>query len=362
MHITLDKIASVTARVALGKQVEIGGTIPAERGTLVIVEALEEKDVYGELELVGGRMARIIKGDLIAGVLGERQALKGFVGSIPSHITPGDTLHILNMGGVIGLCHSANSDFGQPLRVRALGSPVLNGRTANIAHYAVPWHDHLHDCAPIILLSGTCMNAGKTTAACEIIRVLRSRGYRIAAAKLAGVATQRDTLNMLDHGAMAAMSFSDAGLPSTTHSDTCIVPAAKGILHALNHDSPDAIVVEFGDGIMGHYGVDKLLSDRELISHVAAHVLCANDLVAAWGGILYLQQLGVQVDCISGPATDNSAGVDYITHHFGKPATNARRDPHHLADLIESAFLAKSQRPQQLPITNYQLPITAEAG
>jgi hypothetical protein len=362
MHITLDKIASVTARVNLGRQVEIGGAIPAERGTLVIVEALEEKEVYGELELVGGRMARIIKGDLIAGVLGERQALKGFVGSIPSHIAPGDTLHILNMGGVIGHCHSANSDFGQPLRVRVLGAAMLDDRAANIAHYAVLWHDHLTESAPIVLLSGTCMNAGKTTAACEIIRVLRSRGYRLAAAKLAGVATQRDTLNMLDHGALAAMSFSDAGLPSTTHSDTCIVPAAKGILHALNQETPDAIVVEFGDGIMGHYGVDKLLSDCELMSHVAAHVLCANDLVATWGGILYLQQLGVHVDCISGPATDNSAGVDYITRHFGKPATNARRDPHHLADLIESNLLARSQRPQQLPANTYQFPITAEAG
>ena len=46
--------------------------------------------------------------------------------------------------------------------------------------------------------------------------------------------------------------FSDAGLPSTTHTDNCIVPAAKGILAALNEMQPDAIVVEFGDGIMGH--------------------------------------------------------------------------------------------------------------
>ena len=56
----------------------------------------------------------------------------------------------------------------------------------------------------------------------------------LAAAKLAGVATQRDLLNMIDHGAVDSMSFSDAGLPSTTHTDTCIVPAAKGILAALS--------------------------------------------------------------------------------------------------------------------------------
>jgi hypothetical protein len=347
MLVKLDKIASVTARVGLGSDVEVGDIVVAERGAVVVVEALEEKDVYGELELLGGRLARIIKGDLIAGVLGERQALKGFVGSIPERIEPGDVLHILNMGGVIGRCHSANADFGQPLRVRVLGSAMMDGEPANIARHAVAWRTTLHESAPIILISGTCMNAGKTTAACEVIRVLRSRGYRLAAAKLAGVATQRDILNMLDHGAISAMSFSDAGLPSTTHTDICIVPAAKGILAALNEDNPDAIVVEFGDGIMGHYGVDLLLKDRELMGHVKAHVLCANDLVAAWGGILYLEGMGVHIDCISGPATDNSAGIDYIENRFGKRAVNGRVDPVALADIVDCGLnLAAGEQPR----------------
>ena len=75
MTIKLDKIASVTGRVNLPHEVDITDSIPVERGTVVIVEALEEKPIYGDLELLGGRMARIIKGDRIAGVLGERQAL-----------------------------------------------------------------------------------------------------------------------------------------------------------------------------------------------------------------------------------------------------------------------------------------------
>jgi hypothetical protein len=341
MQIMLDKIASVTGRLNLGNEVEIAEYVPAERGTVLVVEALEEKSVYGELELRGGRMARIIKGDTIAGVLGERQALKGFVGFIPSHIEPGDTLHILNMGGVIGICSSANSDFGTPLQVRVIGSVMLDGQPANIMDHAVPWQTSLRESAPIILVSGTCMNAGKTTAACEIVRELSGRGYRVAAAKLAGVATQRDLLNMQDHGAVCALSFSDAGLPSTTRTDSCLVPAAKGVLSALNACNPDAIIVEFGDGIMGHYGVDILLCDRELMSHVRAHILCANDLVAAWGGLRYLEELGVSVDCVSGPATDNSAGVDYITEHFNIDAANGRTQPARLAGLVEHLVFAE---------------------
>jgi hypothetical protein len=347
MQITLDKTASVVGRVALGRRIEIADYVVASRGALVAVQALEEKSVYGELELVGGRMARIIKGDVIVGALGERQALKGFVGHIPQRIAPGDVLHILNMGGVIGKCSSANAEVGQPLRVRVLGAVLVDGEPANIADNAVPWRDHLPRSAPIVLLSGTCMNSGKTTVACEVIRVLKSRGYRLAAAKIAGVATQRDLLNMQDHGAVCAMSFSDAGLPSTTHTDTCIVPAAKGILAELNGCEPDAIVVELGDGIMGHYGVDLLLKDAQLMSHVKAHILCANDLVAAWGGLQYLAQLGVHVDCVSGPATDNSAGIDYIEGRFGKPAANGRNAPEQLADIVESRLSAAGVMSEQ---------------
>ncbi len=340
MQIMLDKVASATARLKLPHRIEVGDFGCTERGTVVVVEALEEKGVYGELELVGGRLAHIIKGDRIAGVLGERQALKGFVGVIPSTVTPGDVLHILNMGGVIGRCTSANSDFGQPLKVRFIGTALLEGTPANMSHNAVPWRMSLPNSAPIVLVSGSCMNAGKTTAACEILRHLKSQGYQVAAAKLAGVATQRDVLNMQDHGATSAMSFSDAGLPSTTHTDSCVVPAAKGVLAALNLSSPDAIVVEFGDGIMGHYGVDLLLKDHELMSHVKAHILCANDLVAAWGGILFLQGLGLRVDCVSGPVTDNSAGISYVEERFGLPAANGRNAPVRLATLVEEKLFS----------------------
>lgn len=353
MHVRLNKIASVTSRVNLPWQVEVTDSVVAERGSVVVVEAMEEKSVYGELELAGGRMARIIKGDMIAGVLGERQALKGFVGYIPSHIEPGDILHILNMGGVIGRCSSANADYGQALRVRVVGAAVVDGEPANLSRYAVPWRSTLpstKESAPIILLSGSCMNSGKTTAACEIIRVLTGRGYRLAAAKLAGVATQRDLLNMQDHGAIATLMFSDAGLPSTTHTDECVVPAAKGILSALNECHPDAIVVEFGDGIMGHYGVDLLLKDAELMSHVKAHVLCANDLVAAWGGLLFLGQLGGHVDCVSGPATDNSAGIDYIRQRFGKPAANGRVAPEKLVDLVEARVFGAREADDEMDV------------
>jgi hypothetical protein len=150
-------------------------------------------------------------------------------------------------------------------------------------------------------------------------------GLRVAAAKLSGVACLRDTLNMADHGAFATASFLDCGLPSTVGAGD-LAPIAKAIIHKLNQDSPDLIVLELGDGILGGYAVDSLFDDSELREATAALVFCASDYVGAWGGIELLRRRGIEIDLIAGSVTDSQMGEDYIEAEFGVPAANARRD------------------------------------
>ena len=50
------------------------------------------------------------------------------------------------------------------------------------------------------------------------------------------------------------------------------------------------------------------------------------------------------MDCVSGPATDNSAGVDYIEQRFGKRAANGRTEPVRLADLVEAKMRSVPDR------------------
>ena len=83
MKIILDKIASSTARLELPREVEISPHIEPKEGNVLAVRALMEKSVYDRLELTTGRMAKINRGDVIAGTLGYRRALKGFVGIVP---------------------------------------------------------------------------------------------------------------------------------------------------------------------------------------------------------------------------------------------------------------------------------------
>ncbi len=67
-------------------------------------------------------MAQVKKGDVVAGALGHRHALFGYSGHLPERLAPGDTVHLLNMGGVIGICDSVNPDLGPPFECEVLGA------------------------------------------------------------------------------------------------------------------------------------------------------------------------------------------------------------------------------------------------
>jgi hypothetical protein len=168
---------------------------------------------------------------------------------------------------------------------------------------------------------------------------LNRGGLRVAAAKLTGVSLMRDALSMLDAGAAAALTFNDVGIASTHAGVT--VSTAKGIFNRLAAARPDVIVAELGDGILGEYGVQDILRDAELTSVGAAYVMAAPDPVACWGAQqLYTEQYGLPITCITGPATDNQVGRDYIGRQLGLPAHNALRDAAGLVSTVRGALEA----------------------
>jgi hypothetical protein len=325
--IEVDKIGSATSPLALGRSVSLVGNSGDPRaGDVVVVRALTDSATYNMLELPSGRLAKINPGDLLIGVLGRRRALKGFVGDVPETIKAGDRLHLLNMGGVIGYCTGHHSSLSDAISVEVIGLVSDGaGRVQNIADAALPLQTKLGKTAPIVMIAGTSMNSGKTYAATELIKQATRAGLRVAAAKLSGVACLRDTLNMADHGALVTASFLDCGLPSTVGAGD-LAPVAKAIIARLNEDSPDLIVLELGDGILGGYSVESLFDDVELREAMSALVFCASDYVGAWGGIELLRRRGIEIDLIAGSVTDSQMGQDYIEKEFGIPAANARRD------------------------------------
>ncbi len=337
MKIDVDKFASSTSPLGLSNPVEAHPEAPSEVGQLVVVRALTENPYYSNLELVTGEQVRIRKGDVIAGILGTRQALRGFVGYAPYRLAKGDRLQILNLGGVIGRYVSGPKSLGEPAHAEVLG---ISRR--NLREVALPRVEVLAESRPIILVVGSCMNVGKTATAVEIIRGLTMRGLRVGGAKITGIACLKDLIKMKEAGAVRTYSFLDCGVASTVDTDD-VAAIARSIAAKL--DDVDAIVMELGDGIMGHYRVERFFDDRGLLAHVQAVVFCASDLTAAWGGKEYFGQRGVKVSVISGPVTDTEAGVTYLERTLGIPAANSLTDPERFMGILTPVLAcAKSGR------------------
>jgi hypothetical protein len=335
--IDADKIGSASSPLNLSRTVAVVSASDSPRaGDVVVVRALTDSATYNLLELPTGRLAKINPGDVLVGVLGRRRALKGFVGDVPETVNAGDQLHLLNMGGVMGSCTGHHSSLSDAIQVEVIGlASDENGRVLNIADAALPQQTSLGETAPLVIIAGTCMNSGKTYAATELIKQATRAGLRVAAAKLSGIACLRDTLNMEDHGAIAIASFLDCGLPSTVGA-TNLAAVAKTIISSLNESSPDLIVIELGDGLLGGYSVEAVFEDAELREATAAVIFCASDYVGAWGGIELLRRRGIEIDVIAGSVTDSQMGQDYIEKEFGVPAANARRNGAELFRLISS--------------------------
>jgi hypothetical protein len=339
--VVVDKIASVTQACALSHEVRISTQIPCEEGVVIVVEVLNNKATYNTLELTSGRMAKVARGDIVAGALGHRKALFGYSGHIPESLSPGDVIQLLNIGGVLGICDSATPDKGKPFDCKVLGAvlsfPFLGERIGVPAKVGFKPLDY--DVAldvshvPVVALAGTCMEAGKTAAASAIIARMRHRGLTVDAFKATGVSLRRDILAFEDSGARRTMIFTDLGIVTTT--SKCGPALTRTMLNEMSSGRPDVIVFELGDGLLGTYGVEAILRDPQIKRALTAVVLSANDPVAAWGGVKLLRErFDIEPCAVTGPATDNEVGVQIIREQMNVAAFNAISNPADLGDHI----------------------------
>jgi hypothetical protein len=349
--VVVDKIASVTQACGLSHEIRIAPEIPCEEGLVLVVEVQNNKANYNTLELTSGRMAKVVRGDIVVGALGHRKALFGYSGHIPATLKPGDIIQMLNIGGVLGICDSATQDKGKPFDCKVLGTvlafPFLGERIgvpAKVGYKPLDYDAPLNARGvPVVALAGTCMEAGKTAAASAIISRMRHRGLVIDAFKATGVSLRRDIMAFEDSGARRTMLFTDLGIVTTTAK--CGPALTRTMLTEMACGHPDAIVFELGDGLLGTYGVEAILRQPDIKAALTAVVLSANDPVAAWGGVKLLRErFGIEPCVVTGPATDNQVGVEIIREQMNVEAFNAISNPADLGDHVISSLKLRNVR------------------
>jgi hypothetical protein len=343
MNVEYDHRASVLKRLDIdgpSVSVEKSGHKP-QSGDVIAVRITEKRGNYGEIDLPGGQLEDLEEGDIVLGAFGNRAGVKGYIGRVPERVEKGDEVYFIGSGGLFGEYISATKELGKPYCAEFLGYVARDDRILNTKEYGIEHVDDLEEGPQMVPVVATRMDAGKTTLASRMIEELDDRGYDVGSVKLTGSARERDRVSMYDSGSLVSLDFVDAGLPSTVEDPDEVIDAAKGLIdEAWHQEDIDFIVAEFGAGVISNYHVMDVLKDLDVRNTVFAIVSTALDVSGAYGLKKILQEQDYELDAVSGPITDTTAGVEKVEDSVGVPALNAFRDEdvEEVADIVEERF------------------------
>jgi hypothetical protein len=274
------------------------------------------------LELTSGRMINVVPGDRLVAALGKRAATLESMGDWREVGADGE-MHLLTGAGLVGKIVSRSPFLPAPMTLRYQGHAVLDGMAATMRRF-VPAVPERAFRTPTILLVGSSMSCGKTTAGQTLVRRLARSGRRVLAAKITGAARYRDVQCMGDAGAEWVYDFVDAGLPSTVHPEDEYRKFAGELLSRMAGEPADVAIVELGASPLEPYNG---ITAMELLSpSVRCTVLAASDAYAARG---LMDACGIRLDLICGPAANTRAGIAFAEQLCGVKTLNLSNPSDH---------------------------------
>ena len=293
-----------------------------ESGDYVVGEVDEISRDPSGIELASGRTVEVVEGDLVVGAFGNRYATLESVGEWHKI---GDDLRMkaLTGAGLFGKITSGTT--GLP-SFTYKGHVLVDGGKAAMRDFVPPPPERPFG-LPTVLLVGTSMSAGKTTAAKAIVRLLDQAGLRVVGAKLAGAGRYKDVLEMEDAGAQYIFDFVDAGLPSTAVPEEEYRAALRDLLGCIGGTDADVVVAEVGASPLEPYNGQVAI--EEVAPNVRCTVLSASDPYAVTGMIMTFRD---RPDLVTGLATRTQAGVELVKKLSGIKALNVM-DPDALPEL-----------------------------
>jgi hypothetical protein len=275
-------------------------------GQVVVAEILHVGR-NAQLEDRSGLTWRIFAGDRIVGAFGNRYATDQYEGYVPRRVVR--RCDLLSIGGVVGVVASRHASVRAPTRLRLLGLVGdADGRPVSMRSHSVEMLNE-PPAGEIILVVGASMNAGKTTVGGTLARALTRAGFRVAAAKLTGTASNKDPRFYQSCGASPVLDFIDAGFPSTYLLDPDeLFQVQRSLISALRATRPDYIVLEIADGIFQRETM-MLLQHEPFLEAVDHVFFAANDSLSAESGVRHLTIKHLPVRAVSGILTQAPLAV-----------------------------------------------------
>lgn len=228
------------------------------------------------------------------GVMGNCHSPVSVYGGLPEfgiELPRMEQIDLLSSGGVIGECSSCPPYLGSPTKLHILGLAAQKGKLLEI----IPWlrDEDLRISCPLILITGTSAEVGKTRFASKLVSFLSQKlGQTVAATKLTGTGDLEDLLKLHSSGAEFIFDLVDAGLVTTYNvSKDVVLEVSKGVLNHLGKKKPEVIIAELGGDILGA-NAHAILADREICDATTAMILIPSEIFAAYGALNYLEERG----------------------------------------------------------------------
>jgi hypothetical protein len=288
-----------------------------ETGDYVVGRMITAKPGTSDtVELTTGRFAHLMKGDQMVGALGVRASTLEVVGNWKLIGSDG-RMDDLTGAGLFGLETSKSKTVPHSPSFEYQGHVLRRGEKVCMKDFVPDTQfEEVPYCCPTILLLGTSMSSGKTTAGRQVIHLLKELGVqRIVATKLSGAGFYHDILSFHDAGADLVYDFVDAGLPSSIISQEVYRSSMRNLLSIISAQNPDIVVAEAGASPFEPY--NGFIALQELYKGVKFIVMCASDPYAV---VAMTKDFGIRPNVVSGIVTSNSAGIDLVQKLSGIPA------------------------------------------
>lgn len=276
-----------------------GAGVCPRPGDLVLARVVEIGQ-HKRIELPDGRKATLFLDDEIIVAYAGRYAPDAFLAECPEDLR---TCDLVAAGGIASEAVAWHVSMDLPTRIEPQGLVVnQRGDVVTLADFAsIPWHPDPLPASPLVLaVSGTSMNAGKTTVVANVVRGLVLAGIKVGAAKVTGTGAGGDPWVMRDAGSLRVLDFTDCGYASTYHTPLAELNGIVGsVVHALAGEGAEVVVLEVADGMVQGETV-ALLSCAEFRDVVDGMLFTANEALGAADGVRRLREMGHLVLGVSG--------------------------------------------------------------
>lgn len=273
----------------------------ARAGDVALVR-VDKVGYHGKITTADQARMRLYPGDTLVTVFGNRYATDAYEGRVGFN----DELHMLTGAGMVGTVTAKHKNMKAPTQLSLLGF-LANEWGQQINLKSLKFKPTKADDAinNIVLLVGTGMNSGKTTAGAKLVKGLLAQGLRVASCKVTGSVSHQDLHEMCSTGAHDARDFSNYGFPSTYLCEQDeLIQLFETMVADASKVKPDVIVMEIADGVLQRE-TQMLLQHAGVLRRVQGVVHTASCSASALFGISQIERCGHRVIAISGVITSS---------------------------------------------------------